>query len=110
MVTTFNPLDVATSALEDENVLDERAVGESSVDDRLGRDRLSSTLALVGGDDDAGLGVNDTVTERIGGESGKDDRVDGSETGASEERDRGFRHHRQVDRDRLSGANVKSAI
>lgn len=87
LVPSLDPLDVSSSPLEDEAVLNERALGEGGVDDRLGRDGLASTLALIGGDDDARLGVLDSVAEGLGGESSEDDRVDGSETGASKEGD-----------------------
>ena len=87
LVPTLSPLDVPSGPLEDEAVLDEGALGEGSVDDRLGRDGLASTLAFVGRDDNARLGVLDTVAEGLGGESSKDDRVDGSETSAGEEGD-----------------------
>ena len=90
LVAALSPGDLSTSALENEAVLDERALSEGGVDDRLGRDRLAAALALVGRDHDARLGVLDAVPERLCGESGEDDRVDGAKTRAREERDRGF--------------------
>jgi hypothetical protein len=60
-------------------VLDQRALLERVVDDRLCRDRLAAALALIGGDDDAGAAVLDTVPQGLGREAGEDDRVDGAD-------------------------------
>jgi hypothetical protein len=86
-IAAFGPLDLAARSLEDEDVLDERAFGESSIDDRLGCDRLTATLAFVGGDDYAGFCVLNAIAQGLGRETGEDDRVDGTESSASEEGD-----------------------
>lgn len=50
-VSTLGPVDLSSSSLENEDVLDERALLESGVDDALGSDALSSSSTLaVGGD------------------------------------------------------------
>ena len=74
-VATFGPGDLVSGSLEDETVLDEGTFVESGVDDGFGRNRLSSSLSFVRGDDDSRLGVDDSISEGFGGETGKDDRV-----------------------------------
>lgn len=50
-VSTLSPVDLSSSSLENEDVLDERALLESGVDDALGSDALSSSSTLtVGGE------------------------------------------------------------
>ena len=90
LVSTFSPGDLVSGSLQDEAVLDERTFVEGSVDDGLGCDRFSSSLSLVGGDDDSRFGVDDSVPERFGGETSKDDRVHSSQSSARQERDGRF--------------------
>jgi len=46
-VAALGPGNLAAGSLEDEDVLDERALLERRVDDGLRRDRLAATLALA---------------------------------------------------------------
>jgi hypothetical protein len=77
-ISTLLHADLASGSAEDEDVLDERALAESSIDDRLRRDGLASsptlTTAISGpfcpsrinllcGDEYLALAVVDTVTE-----------------------------------------------
>lgn len=87
LVAALGPLDISSSTLENEDMLHERALGQGGVDDRLGSDRLAAALAFVGGDDNARLGILNTITERLGRESSEDNRVNSSETSAGEESD-----------------------
>lgn len=90
-ITALGPLNFATGTLQDETVLDERALGQSCIDNRLGRDRLAATLALVGSDDDTRFGVLYAIAERLCRETSENDRVDGTETCASQESNGSFR-------------------
>lgn len=99
LVTALSEGDLAAGALEDDNVLDQRAVLESGVDDLLCGDGLAATLALIGRDDDAGLAVLYTVAERLGREAGEDNCVDGTNTRAGEEGGDGLPGHGQVEGD-----------
>lgn len=96
-VATLLHGDLGTSSSEDEDVLGDGALLECGIGDGLCRDGLSAALGLVGGDEDLGLAVVDAVSERLGGEAGKDDRVDGSQTSAGEEGYGCFWDHGQVD-------------
>jgi hypothetical protein len=95
-VATFRERHLSAGALVDQAVLDVWALLESVVYDLLGADRLAATLALVGGNHNLGLGVNDAITKRVGAEASKDDRVDSANTRASKERDDGLGNHRHV--------------
>ena len=46
-ISTLSPVDLSSGSLEDEDVLDERALLESGVDDGLGSDALSSSSSLT---------------------------------------------------------------
>ena len=96
-VTASGPGNLSAGPLEDENASDIGALLESFVYDALGTDDLATTATLVSGDDDLGASVEDTVTERVGGETGEDNGVDGTNTGASKERNESLRNHRKVD-------------
>lgn len=126
-ISTLGPGDLAARSLEDENVLDQGALLERGVDDGLGRDRLSSSLALaaksqgepssqhgrrwsrdgggyaLGSDDDLALAVDASVPERLGREPGEDDRVDGTDPRASQEGSRCLPGHGEIDRNLSSG-------
>lgn len=96
-VTAGGPGDLGTSALVDEDVLDVRALLKSIVDNLLGADQLATSLALVGGDDNLAAGIDNTVAERVGRETGKDDGVDSTDTDTGHEGDNGLGNHGQVD-------------
>lgn len=98
-VTAFRPRDVVTRALEDQDVLDQRAFLECGVDDSLGGDSLSATFALVRGDEDTAFTVLRAITERFGGETGKDDRVNCTDTCAGKEGGDGLPGHGEVNGD-----------
>jgi hypothetical protein len=78
---------------------DIRALLERIVHNLLGANGLAATLALVGGDDNLGLCVNDAVTQGVGAETRKDDRVDGTNARASEESDDRLGDHGHVQSD-----------
>lgn len=98
-VAALDKVDRVAGPLEHEDVLDDRAVLDGVVRELLDRDALAAAAALVGGDDDAGLAVVDTVAEGLGREAGEDDGVDGADAGAGEEGGDGLPGHGQVDRD-----------
>lgn len=65
-ITALNPVDWVASPLEDKDVLDNRAVLDGIVREALDGNGLATTAALIGGDDDAGLAIVDTVAEGLG--------------------------------------------
>lgn len=71
-------------------MFDIRAFLQRSINNGLGRNRLSTSLSLVGRDDDTTATVVGSVSERFGGETGKDGRVDGTNSSTSEERSSGL--------------------
>jgi hypothetical protein len=93
---------IGSGALEDQAVGDIGALLQRIVDDLLGADELATALALVTGDDDLGLGINDPVTQRVGREAREDDRVDGTNAGAGQERHEGLGDHGEVDGDGIT--------
>lgn len=96
-VATLRPGDLGTGALVDEHVLDIGALLQGIVDNLLGTDKLAASPALIRGDDDLGVTVDNTVAKGVGGETSEDDRVDGADTNASKQGDNGFGNHGQVD-------------
>ena len=98
-ITTGSHVDVGAGALEDENVANIGALLESLIDDLLGADQLATALALIGGDDDLGLGIDDTVAEGVGGETGENDGVDGADSAAGKQGNDGLGNHGEVDGD-----------
>lgn len=98
-ITAFGPRNLGARPPEDQDLLDQRAVLESGINDSLGGNGLASTATFVAGDDDLALAVVDTVAEGFSGETGEDDRVDGTDTSASEERRGGLPGHGEVDGD-----------
>lgn len=101
-ISTGGPWDVGSGALVDQAAGDAWALLECIVHNLLGGNNLSSTLALVAGDDNLGLGVVDTVAERIGRETGENDRVYGTDTCAGKECDECLRNHGEVDRNSVA--------
>lgn len=83
-------------------MLNKRTRLEGSIDDSFRSNSLSSSLAFVRGNHDAAAAVDDTVTERFGGESGEYDRVNGSDTRAGEESRDGLPGHGKVYRDSIA--------
>ena len=72
-VTSFGPRNRLPGPLEDENVLDLGALLESGINDGLGGNSLSTSSALIGGDENAGLAILDAVSKGLGRETGEDD-------------------------------------
>ena len=93
---------LCASTLENQAVSDVGALLKGLVDDALCSNDLASTLALIGCDDDLGVGINDTIAQRVGGEAGKNDRVDRTNTGASQESNERLGNHRHVQSYRVS--------
>ena len=96
-IPSLGPRDVSTGPLEHDAVADVRALLEGLVDDLLGANELSTTLALVRGDDDPAVSVDDTVTEGVRRETGEDDGVHGANARAGKESNDGLGNHGQVD-------------
>lgn len=107
LVTALDHVHIASSALENQDVLDTWCALECSIDDRLGGDGLATTTALIGGDNHTGRAVNNTVAKGLGTESSKDNTVDGADTSASKEGRGGVPCHGQVDTDGLALGNAE---
>lgn len=101
-ITSRGERNLVSSTLEHQDLFDFWALLESGVNDSLGRDSLAAALALVRGNEDAGLAVLDTVAERLGREAGKDDRVNGADASTGEEGGNGVPGHGQVDGDGIA--------
>ena len=69
LITTSRPGNLAASALEDEDVLDDRALLNGRIRNRLGGDRLTSSTALIGRDEHARFAVLHPVAKRLSGEA-----------------------------------------
>jgi len=63
LVTSFGPGNSVPGPLEDKNVLDYGAILESGVNDSLGGDSLSTSAALVRGNQNTGLAILDAVSK-----------------------------------------------
>lgn len=79
-VATLGERHLSAGALVDQAVLDVWALLKSIVYDLLGANGLAAALALVGGNHDLGLCVDNAVTQRVGAEASEDDRVDSANT------------------------------
>ena len=99
LVTTLGPWDGVSGPLEDENVLYHGTALESGIDDGLGGDSLSTSSAFIRGDQNTGPAIQDAISKRFGGETGKDDGVNGTDTSTGEEDCNSLPGHRHVDRD-----------
>ena len=95
-VTSFGPGNSVSGPFEDEDVLDHGTIIESGIDDCFGSNGLPTSTALVRGDQDTGLAILDAVSKGLGRETGEDDRVDGTDTSASEESGNGVPGHGHV--------------
>jgi hypothetical protein len=98
-ITAGNHVDISACAAVDENVADIGALLQGIIDNLLGTNELAASLALVRGDDEAGLGINDTVAESVGGEASEDNGVDGADTHTGQDSNNGFGDHGHVDGD-----------
>ena len=102
LVTAFGPWDRVPGPLQDQDILHEWALLQCGVGNGLGSNRLSATATFVGGDENPRLAILDTISQRFGRESSKDDRVDRPNASTSEERGYGLPGHRKIDRDGLA--------
>ena len=75
------------------------ALGQRLVRRRLELYRVSAAPAAVGGDQQLGAGVFDSVLQRRRREAAEHDRMDGPDPVAGVHRDDRLRHQRQIDRD-----------
>lgn len=105
-ITSLFHGDVSAGALEDETLAHIGALLEGIVDDLLGANELTTTLAFVGSDDNSGVGVDDTVAQRIGRETSKDNRVNSTDTCASENGNECLWNHGHVDSNSVTLANT----
>ena len=101
-IAAFGERHLGASALVDQAVLDVWALLESIVYDLLGANGLAAALALVGGDDDLGLCVNNAITQGVGAEASKDNRVDSTNARAGEESDNSLGNHGHVQSDGIT--------
>jgi len=95
-ITALGPRDLRASALVDQAGGHIGALLQSLVDNSLGTNDLATTLTLIGSDDNLGVRVEQAVTEGVGGETGKNDGVDGTNTRASKECNDSLGNHGQV--------------
>ena len=99
VIATFDPLDLAGRALDDQH---RRHVGtglQGFVDGRLQGRRGPAAKGAVGRHHEATVRVEDARRECLGGESAKDDRVDGAEARKGQHREDRLGDHGHVDGD-----------
>ena len=81
LVTSLRPGNGVAGPLLDKNTLDPGALLEGGIGGGLGNNGLSTSLTLIGCDQNAGLAILDAVTKRLGGETSKVDGEDGTDPG-----------------------------
>lgn len=96
-ITAGNHVDIGAGAAVDKNVADVGALLKSIVDNLLGANELATSLALIRGNDESGLGIENTVPESVGGETGENNGVDGTDTDTGQDGDNGLGNHGHVD-------------
>ena len=100
-VAARHHVDGGARAAHDQHVIDDAGADalDGGVHVHLERNLAAAAQALVGGDDEGGLGVLDAARQRIRREAAEHDRVDRPEPRAGEHGIGRFRDHRHVDRD-----------
>ncbi len=102
VVAPRDHVDAIAKAVDDDDVLDRRAVGDGLVGVVLEVDLVAATVAAVGRDQDLCPAVIDPPGQRLGGEATEYDRVRGADPGAGQHRDRQLGDHRHVDGDAVA--------
>lgn len=97
LIASFNKVDRVTGPLQDKDMLDNRAVLDGIIGEGLDSDGLATATAFVGSYHNARLAVVDTVTERLGGEAGEDNRVDSTNARTCHESGNRLPGHGKVD-------------
>lgn len=88
-VAALGPGNIAASAAHHQYATDRWATGQGFVDVLFQWDAFTATHAFIGGDHGAAVGIENTVSQGIGGETAKHHRVDGADAGAGEHGERG---------------------
>ncbi|MNY17304.1 hypothetical protein D3C86_1506140 [compost metagenome] len=105
-VAAGSPAGLAAGAAHHQNLVDDDILLGGDIDRLVGvfleRDRLAAAHALIAGDDEGGLAVNDAARQRFGRKAAKDDRMDGADAGAGEHRISRFGYHRHIDGDAVT--------
>lgn len=101
-IPALGPGDLSAGALEDQAVGDVGALLQRLIDNLLGANDLAAALALVGRDDNLGLGVDDAVAQGIGRKAGKHNGVDSANTRAGQKSDQGLGNHGKIDGNRVA--------
>lgn len=107
LVAALDKVDIAPSALEDQDVLDGWGTLEGGIDNSLGGNGLASATALVGGDNDTRAAVYNTITKGFGAKPSEYDAMDGTDAGAGKEGGNGVPSHGEVDADCVALADAK---
>jgi hypothetical protein len=100
-VASFLPADVRAGLAHHQHFLQHvrhAGNGAGGVDIGLEGDLPATPQALVGGDDQFGLAVDDPSGQGVGRESAEHHRMDGADACAGEHGEGRLRNHRQVDR------------
>ena len=96
-VTALGPGHLGASPLVDQAGVHFGALLERLIDNALGANHLAATLSLIGGDNNLGAGVNQTVAEGVRRKTSENHGVNGTDTGAGQEGNQGLGNHGQVD-------------
>lgn len=108
LVPAFRPGNLIPSSLENDDMLNEGAILQSSVDDGLCSDGFTTAFTLIGRDDDSRFAVLYTIAKRLGREPGKHDGMNRPDTRASEEGRYSVPSHREVHRDGVALLDAES--
>jgi hypothetical protein len=106
-VTTNGKWNLCACATKDKNVFHRGSVLQSLIYNTLGSNALTTTTTLISGEDNTCTSIVDTVTKRIGRETSKDNRVNGTNAGTGQHGIDGFRYHGHVDGNIITLANIK---
>lgn len=107
LVPSLGPWNLVASALENEDVFNMGNLLDGCVGDNLGGNCLTTTATLVGGDQHARLAINHTIPQRLCRETGENNRVHSTDTGACKEGGNSLPCHGEIDRDIVALLNAE---
>mgnify|MGYP001549064184 CR=1 FL=1 len=91
------PLYIATRTFDDDDAVNVGTGFQRPVGIGLERYRLAATYAFIRSDDDATVGIQDTVFDGFGRKAAENDRMNSADACAGEHGVGRFGHHRHID-------------
>ena len=103
-ITVFEPGHIATGAAIDDNlaVFADAGFGQGGVHVGLECYFAAAPQTFVGGDDDFGIGVDDTAGQGVRRETAEDHRMHGADAGTGQHGHGRFYHHRHIEADHVA--------